>query len=55
MQNNRYIDNAVLIYFILLVIMVVFKMFGEINFIDIIYLISLLCAILKYILIKREL
>lgn len=51
MQKEKNLNNAVLLYFIALVIMVVVNMLEEVELLDIIYLIALICAIIKYFLI----
>ncbi len=47
MQKEKNKNNAVLLYFTLLVIMVVVNMFDGVEVLDIIYLIALISAIIK--------
>ena len=47
MQKEKNRNNAVLLYFTLLVIMVVVNMFDGVEVLDIIYLIALISAIIK--------
>lgn len=54
MQKEKHLDNAVLIYFIILIIVVIFNMIKNIDFLDIVYLVALLCSVLKYFLIVNE-
>lgn len=54
MQSDKHLDNAVLIYFIILIIVVIINMIKNIDFLDIVYLIALLCSVLKYLLIVCE-
>lgn len=51
MQSDRHLDNAVLIYFLLLIVVVICNMVNSIDFLDIVYLTALLCSVLKYFLI----
>ena len=54
MQSKKRMNNAVLIYFFLLIILVCLNMYKGANIVDLIYFISLICAILKSLLIIRE-
>lgn len=54
MQNNLRLNMMILGYMLLLVVLVIFNMIREVSFLDIIYLISLLCCILKYFMIVFE-
>ena len=54
MQKEKHLDNAVLIYFIILIIVVIINMIKNIDFLDIVYLVALLCSVLKYFLIVNE-
>ena len=54
MQSDKHLDNAVLIYFITLIIVVIINMIKNIDFFDVVYLITLLCSVLKYFLIIFE-
>ena len=48
MQNFKRLNNAVLIYLLGLICFVVINVFNNICVIDIVYLITLVCAIFKY-------
>ena len=54
MQHKWFIENAILIYFLFLLLVVILKMRSNVNFIDIMYFVSVLCGIIKYLLIRRE-
>lgn len=54
MQNSSKLNMMVLGYMLLLVVLVIFNMLKNVSFLDIIYLISLLCCILKYFMIVFE-
>ena len=54
MQGKGYLDNAVLIYLFLLICFVIVNMMGNFCVVDIIYLIALICAVLKYLMIMKE-
>lgn len=54
MLKRKNFNNAVLIYFCLLIIMVVLNMINEIDILDIVYLVSLLCGTLKCYLLMSE-
>ena len=53
MQSDKHLDKAVFIYLLVLIMVVVLKMFGGINILDVIYLITLVCSVLKCIVIVR--
>ena len=54
MHNDGHLDNAVLIYFIFLILVVISNMINNIDFLDIVYLVALLCSVLKYFLIVNK-
>lgn len=51
MQSEKHLDTAVLGYLLLLIILVVSNMIKNINMIDVIYFITLVCCVLKYFLV----
>ena len=53
MQSDKHLDKAVFIYLLVLIMIVVLKMLGGINILDVIYLITLVCSVLKCIMIVR--
>ena len=54
MQCEKHLDNAVLIYLFLLITFVVIKMLDDCCIFDIIYLITLVCAVIKCLMIMKE-
>lgn len=54
MQNQKVVDLAVLFYIGLLLILGVINLINDIDYLDIIYLIALLCCALKYLILKRR-
>ena len=54
MQSDKHLDNAVLIYFLFLISFVIISMFDGFCLFDIIYLIVLLCAVFRYLIIMNE-
>ena len=54
MQSEKHLDNAVLIYLFLLIILVVVNMLDDVSIFDVIYLVALVCSVLKYFMIMRE-
>ena len=53
MQKEKNSSNAVLIYFVGLIIMVIVNMTRKVEVLDIIYLIALVCAVIKYFMIIK--
>lgn len=54
MQIEKHLNNAVLIYLFLLIGLVIKNMFDNACFMDVIYLVALICAILKYFIILNK-
>ena len=54
MQSDKHLSSAVFIYLSILMVIVIFKIIKDINILDIIYLVTLLCSVLKYIIVVRE-
>lgn len=54
METEKNPHNAVLIYFIVLIIIVISNMTVEIKLIDIVYLIVLICSVIKYFIVIAE-
>ncbi len=54
MQDKEHNNIAVLIYMLLLVVLVISNMLKEVDILDIIYLVALICCILKYFMIMHE-
>ena len=54
MINEKILNNAVLLYFILLVMLVVYKMIIDVDIFDIFYFMAMLCSIIKYFMIIKE-
>ena len=54
MQKEHVVDMAVLFYISLLLIFVILNLIKDIDYLDIIYLISLICFLFKYLIIKRR-
>ena len=54
MQSEKHLDTAVLLYLFLLLIFVIVNMTQGINILDLIYLIVVLCCVLKYFIIKNN-
>lgn len=54
MQIEKHLDNAVLIYLFLLICLVIINMVNKACFMDVIYLVTLICAILKYFMITNR-
>ena len=49
MQSDYRLNNAVLIYFVLLFLFVIADIVKSINIFDLVYLVALVCSILKYV------
>ena len=54
MQSDKHLDNAVLIYFIILIIFVICNIIKDIDFLDIVFLITLISSVIKYFIIVCE-
>ena len=54
MNEQEHHERAVLIYFLLLIAFVISNMMKEVTILDVIYLIALVCSVLKYFMIVRE-
>ena len=54
MQSDKHLDNPVLLYLFLLILFVVINMFNDVDIFDVIYLVVLLCSVLKYFMVMRE-
>ena len=54
MKESEHRERVVLIYFLLLIAFVIYRMMSEITIIDVIYLIALVCAVIKYFMIVHE-
>ena len=54
MQSHKRLDNAVLIYFIILIIFVISNTIRDVDLLDIVFLITLIGSIIKYFLIICE-
>lgn len=54
MEKNDHKERVILIYFLLLIAFVISNMLKEVTILDVIYLIALVCAVIKYFMIMRE-
>ena len=54
MDDEKRHENAVLIYFLVLIVFVISNMLKEVTILDVIYLIALVSAVVKFLLIQRE-
>jgi len=54
MQMEKHSEAAFLIYFVLLLLLVTTGMFSEINIVNIVYLVVVVCCSLKFILIVNK-
>ena len=54
MNEEKHHERAILIYFLLLIVFVISNMMKEVTILDVIYLIALVCSVLKYFMIVRE-
>ena len=54
MPREKHVETAVLLYFGLLLIMVVGNLLNKISLFDIVYLVVVLCCVLKYFIIVRD-
>jgi len=54
MEENEHKERVILIYFLLLIAFVISNMLKEVTILDVIYLIALVCAVIKYFMIMRE-
>ena len=54
MNDEKHNSNAVLIYLLLLIMFVISNMIKEVTILDVIYLIALVCSVLKYFMVVRE-
>ena len=54
MPNREHCSMAVLIYLLVLLIFVTINIIFDFDIISVIYLVALLCGILKYLLLSRE-
>ena len=54
MEQGKHPERAVLIYFLALIAFVISNMMKEITLLDIIYLIALVCAVIKYFMVMNE-
>lgn len=51
MQSDKHLLNVIFIYLSILMAIVLFNMIHQISMLDIIYLITLLCSVLKYVMV----
>ena len=54
MEKEEHHERAVLIYLLALITFVILRILKEVTILDVIYLITLICAVIKYFLIVRE-
>ena len=54
MEKEEHHERAILIYFLALIAFVISNMLKEVTILDVIYLIALVCAVIKYFMIVRE-
>ena len=54
MQSEKRLDNAVLLYLFILMILAIANMIREINLVDVLYLLAIVCAGLKCFLIMHK-
>jgi len=54
MEKEEHHERAVLIYLLALITFVILRILNEVTILDVIYLITLICAVIKYFLIVRE-
>ena len=53
-EQEKHHERAILIYFLALIVLVISNMIKEVTFLDVIYLIALVCSVVKYFMIVRE-
>ncbi len=54
MEEKEHKERIILVYFLLLIAFVIYKMTKEVTILDVIYLIALVCAVIKYFMIMHE-
>ena len=54
MKENEHKERVILIYFLLLIAFVIYNMMNRVTILDVIYLIALVCAVIKYFMIMHE-
>ena len=54
MQSEKHLNNAVLLYFILLIVVVILNIIKHINILDFVYLVALVCSVFKYVFVIHE-
>ena len=54
MEKEEHHERAVLVYLLALITFVILRMLTEVTILDVIYLITLICAVIRYFMIVRE-
>ena len=54
MQSEKHLNTAVLVYLLLLLVLVIVNLINDGTILDVMYLVCVVCCVLKYFLIIKE-